>query len=51
MSIRLTYRENGTRVTRWGLWSSTWDALDWAHKLGLAGASARKVDRNNGASA
>jgi len=40
--IRLTYREAGVRVTRFGAWATTWEALDWAFDRGLLGASARK---------
>ncbi len=45
MSVRLTYYEQGTRVTHFGIWPSTWDAVDWALGKGLHRASAKAVNR------
>lgn len=42
MKIRLTYAlAEGPAIRLDGIWPSTWDALDYAHKLGARVAAAK----------
>ena len=45
MTVRITYYEKGTRVTHFGIWPTTWDAMDWALEKGLKCASAKAINR------
>lgn len=46
--VRLKYRDaSGFKVTRWGIWSSAWAAVDWALSQGAMGASATILNKES----
>lgn len=39
--VRLKFLDaNGSRITKWGVWGSAWEATDWALSQGAQSASA-----------